>query len=82
MVASLLSLIAGAALVGVSLKRHVFERVLGPTVSAQYKLWRRFPRFTQSSEASYVDSSRVMLLGIGALLLVMGIGGIGVLVTG
>lgn len=76
MIASLVSLIAGAALFGVSLRRPVFVRLLGPGLSVQFRVQRRLPKHGGSSEASFINTARVVAIVLGAVLIVLGIGGL------
>ena len=56
MIASLVCLVAGGALFGVSLSRQVFARFVGPALNAQYRFQRRLPNVVQYSESSFFNT--------------------------
>jgi len=69
----LLSIVSGSALFGVALKRKLFMRVMGPTLSAQDRFQRRLPNLIEYSEKSHIDTARVIAMILGALFVVVGI---------
>jgi len=76
MIGSFVALVAGGALLGVSLKRHVFVRLLVRALSAQYRFQRRLPNLIEFSERSFFDTARVVAIVLGGLMLVLGLVGV------
>lgn len=76
MIGSCVALVAGSMLLGVSLKRHAFARVIGPALSAQYRFQRRLPNLIEQTERSYFNTARVIAIVLGALLVVLGLVGL------
>jgi hypothetical protein len=75
-IGSLVALVAGGALLGVSVRKQTFMRFLGPTLRAQYKVQRRLPNLVKQSEDSFFNTSRVLMIICGALLLGVGVAGL------
>jgi hypothetical protein len=75
-IASLVSLVAGVALVGVSFKKELFVKIVGPALSAQYRVQRRLPNLVEYSERTHISTARVIAIGIGVLLIVLGLVGL------
>jgi hypothetical protein len=78
-IATLLFLLTGWLLLGLSVKRPVFVRLVGPAIAAQYRLSRKLPNLVDVSERSYLNTARILCIVLGALLLVFGLVGVVVL---
>jgi hypothetical protein len=78
-IATLLSLLSGCLFLGLSVKRRVFVRLVGPAIAAQYRLSRRLPNLVGVSERSYLNATRILCIVLGALLLFLGLVGVVVL---
>jgi hypothetical protein len=78
-IATLLFLVAGCLLLGLSVKRSVFVRLVGPAINAQYRLSRKLPNLVDVSERSYLSTARILCIVFGALLLAFGLAGVVVL---
>jgi hypothetical protein len=78
-IATLLFLLTGCLLLGLSVKRPVFVRLVGPAIAAQYRLSRKLPNLVDVSERSYLNTARILCIVLGALLLVFGLVGVVVL---
>jgi hypothetical protein len=77
-IGSLVALVAGGALFGVSLKRRIFVRVMGPTLNTQYRFQRRLPKAIEYSEKSHLTTARMIAIVLGGLLVVAGLAGLAV----
>jgi hypothetical protein len=73
MIGSLVALVAGGTLLGISVKRQFFMRVMGPVLSAQYKVQRWLPNVVEYSEKAHFNTARLIAIALGVLLVALGL---------
>jgi hypothetical protein len=73
--ATIMLWLAGLTLVLLSANRALFDRVVRPGVRSQYEFSQRLPslRHGRRSEEGFVQTKRWLLLGSGALFLVLAV---------
>ena len=73
MVATVIAWAFGIGFLLVASSEGRFERVAGRTVRAQFKLQTRLPGWGKPSEHTFMRTSRFVMLGVGALLVVLAV---------
>ncbi|MBI2710888.1 MAG: hypothetical protein HYX34_14530 [Actinobacteria bacterium] len=66
-------LLYGVTILAISLNRKRFERLVGPTIRAQYRFWARSPFKFRWPEATQLKILRVTLIACGAVFTLLGL---------